>query len=70
MKVVINNFDKNIDEILPISSLNLIERREAADSLRRKIAKFLLKVFIFTFLVQKVKIKFNLNKIKVSFTYK
>lgn len=70
MKVVINNFDKNIDEILPISSLNIIERREAADSIRRKMTKFLLKVFIFIFLVQKVKIKFNLNKTEVSRTYK
>ena len=57
MKVVIHHFDKKIDEILPISSLNVIEPREAADSIRKKIAKFLLKVFIFIFFGAKGKNK-------------
>ena len=41
--IVISNFDKNIDEILSLSSLSVIERREAADSIRRRIAKIVLK---------------------------
>jgi hypothetical protein len=43
IKVVISNFDKNIDEILPLFSLSVIERREAAESIRRRIAKIVLK---------------------------
>ena len=43
--IVISNFDKNknIDQILSLSSLSVIERREAADSIRRRIAKIVLK---------------------------
>ena len=46
IKVVISNFDKNIDDILNVPQLNYVERRETADSIRRTIRKIILKEFL------------------------
>jgi len=46
IKVVISNFDKNIDDILNVPQLNYVERRETADSIRRRIRKIILKEFL------------------------